>query len=175
MYLLNWSRADPVPADPIAFAGSTYPLDLVRSRLSIATASIPLQSPVVSSSTAQPALASAYHTASTSVPRPAAAPFFSAQDLTVWGMTMRVMRDEGGVRALYRGLVPTAMGVAPYVGKYRIHNMMNRETDRVDPFQASTSLLTRRCEDISHLLGRAACTGSCYAERWRVRVAVMHC
>ncbi|KAL1942666.1 hypothetical protein VTO73DRAFT_4906 [Trametes versicolor] len=95
---------------------STYPLDLVRSRLSIATASIPLQSPVVSSSTAQPALASAYHTASTSVPRPAAAPFFSAQDLTVWGMTMRVMRDEGGVRALYRGLVPTAMGVAPYVG-----------------------------------------------------------
>ncbi|EIW63075.1 mitochondrial carrier [Trametes versicolor FP-101664 SS1] len=73
----------------------TYPLDLVRSRLSIATASIPLQSPVVSST---------------------AAPFFSAQDLTVWGMTMRVMRDEGGVRALYRGLVPTAMGVAPYVG-----------------------------------------------------------
>jgi len=26
------------------------------------------------------------------------------------------MRDEGGVRALYRGLIPTAMGVAPYVG-----------------------------------------------------------
>jgi solute carrier family 25 phosphate transporter 23/24/25/41 len=26
------------------------------------------------------------------------------------------MRDEGGFRALYRGLVATAMGVAPYVG-----------------------------------------------------------
>ena len=26
------------------------------------------------------------------------------------------MREEGGVRALYRGLIPTAMGVAPYVG-----------------------------------------------------------
>lgn len=26
------------------------------------------------------------------------------------------MRDEGGVRALYRGMVPTAVGVAPYVG-----------------------------------------------------------
>jgi len=29
---------------------------------------------------------------------------------------MKVMREEGGVRALYRGLVATAMGVAPYVG-----------------------------------------------------------
>jgi len=26
------------------------------------------------------------------------------------------MQEEGGVRALYRGLVPTALGVAPYVG-----------------------------------------------------------
>jgi len=31
-------------------------------------------------------------------------------------MTLKVMRDEGGIRALYRGLVATAMGVAPYVG-----------------------------------------------------------
>lgn len=31
-------------------------------------------------------------------------------------MTLKVMRDEGGFRALYRGLVATAMGVAPYVG-----------------------------------------------------------
>lgn len=34
----------------------------------------------------------------------------------MWGMTLRVVREEGGVRALYRGLIPTAMGVAPYVG-----------------------------------------------------------
>ena len=34
----------------------------------------------------------------------------------MWGMTLKVMREEGGFRALYRGLIPTAMGVAPYVG-----------------------------------------------------------
>lgn len=31
-------------------------------------------------------------------------------------MTLKVMREEGGVRGLYRGIVATAMGVAPYVG-----------------------------------------------------------
>jgi len=31
-------------------------------------------------------------------------------------MTLKVMREEGGVRGLYRGLVATAIGVAPYVG-----------------------------------------------------------
>lgn len=34
----------------------------------------------------------------------------------MWGMTVKVMREEGGVRALYRGMIPTAVGVAPYVG-----------------------------------------------------------
>jgi len=34
----------------------------------------------------------------------------------MWGMTLKVMREEGGVLALYRGMVPTAVGVAPYVG-----------------------------------------------------------
>lgn len=28
----------------------------------------------------------------------------------------RIYRTEGGIPALYRGLVPTVMGVAPYVG-----------------------------------------------------------
>jgi solute carrier family 25 (mitochondrial phosphate transporter), member 23/24/25/41 len=31
-------------------------------------------------------------------------------------MTLKIMREEGGVRGLYRGLVTTAVGVAPYVG-----------------------------------------------------------
>lgn len=31
-------------------------------------------------------------------------------------MTVKVYREEGGIRALYRGIVPTAVGVAPYVG-----------------------------------------------------------
>ncbi|KAI0930350.1 hypothetical protein AcW1_009067 [Taiwanofungus camphoratus] len=89
---------------------ATYPLDLVRSRLSIATASIPLAAapPPSSSAThnasAAPSLASAYHTAA------------ARADLTMWGMARRVVREEGGVRALYRGIVATAVGVAPYVG-----------------------------------------------------------
>lgn len=41
---------------------------------------------------------------------------YSARDLTIAGMTAKIMREEGGVRALYRGLVTTAFGVAPYVG-----------------------------------------------------------
>jgi solute carrier family 25 phosphate transporter 23/24/25/41 len=32
------------------------------------------------------------------------------------GMTLKVMREEGGVPGLYRGMVTTAVGVAPYVG-----------------------------------------------------------
>ncbi|TCD62205.1 hypothetical protein EIP91_007238 [Steccherinum ochraceum] len=101
---------------------TTYPLDLVRSRLSIATASIPLSTPSTSSATsaARPALASAYHTSSASSAAASnardMATAFSKADLTMWGMTLRVVREEGGVRALYRGLIPTAMGVAPYVG-----------------------------------------------------------
>ena len=65
---------------------------------------------------AQPALASAYHTSSAGGAARPVAQAFAGADLTMWGMTLKVMRDEGGVRALYRGLVPTAMGVAPYVG-----------------------------------------------------------
>jgi solute carrier family 25 phosphate transporter 23/24/25/41 len=41
---------------------------------------------------------------------------YSKADLTIWGMTRKIMREEGGVRGLYRGLVTTAVGVAPYVG-----------------------------------------------------------
>ncbi|KAI0041003.1 mitochondrial carrier [Auriscalpium vulgare] len=86
---------------------TTYPLDLVRSRLSIATASMLSPGAPVSttSSSAQPASSSAHHR----LTRP-------RSELTTWGMTLKVVREEGGVRALYRGLVATAMGVAPYVG-----------------------------------------------------------
>lgn len=97
--------------------GTTYPLDLVRSRLSIATASIPVQAaPPRAPPSPQPVLASAYHTTSTASPVRPVATAFTTADLTVWGMSLKVMREEGGFRALYRGLIPTAMGVAPYVG-----------------------------------------------------------
>lgn len=98
--------------------GSTYPLDLVRSRLSIATASIPLstQAKIPSVATAvKQTLTSGYHTSSVvlSASRSTA---YTPSELTMWGMTLKVVREEGGVRGLYRGLVTTAMGVAPYVG-----------------------------------------------------------
>ncbi|KAF8329327.1 mitochondrial carrier domain-containing protein [Amanita rubescens] len=94
---------------------ATYPLDLVRSRLSIATASVSLsvQPKAAPALGAKPLVAksvslasAAYHTSSA----------FSKADLTIVGMTRKIMREEGGIRALYRGLVTTAVGVAPYVG-----------------------------------------------------------
>ncbi|CAH7689375.1 mitochondrial carrier domain-containing protein [Phakopsora pachyrhizi] len=66
---------------------STYPLDLVRSRLSIISASIGDRAPTK-----------------------------SGRELSMMGMALQVYRTEGGLRALYRGLVPTVVGVAPYVG-----------------------------------------------------------
>ncbi|KAG6828690.1 hypothetical protein H0H92_007052 [Tricholoma furcatifolium] len=116
---------------------STYPLDLVRSRLSIATASIALTStPGFSSSASsftapaslsntspqasaasipKQATAAAFHTTSPNLSAAAAAGYTKA-DLTIMGMTMKIMREEGGIRGLYRGLVTTSAGVAPYVG-----------------------------------------------------------
>lgn len=71
----------------------TYPLDLVRARLSIASASFArVDSGGSAALNAQP-----------KVPG-------------IWEMSLKVMREEGGFKALYRGLVPTALGVAPYVG-----------------------------------------------------------
>jgi len=88
---------------------TTYPLDIVRARLSIATASIPItkSQSVTAGSTLKPSLTNAFHTSSHA---------YTSQELTMWGMTMKIVREEGGVRALYRGLVATAFGVAPYVG-----------------------------------------------------------
>jgi len=86
---------------------STYPLDLVRSRLSIATASIPLSAKPTApptNSTLTRTFHSTYHT------------FASSSELTMWSMTLKVVREEGGIRGLYRGLLTTAFGVAPYVG-----------------------------------------------------------
>ena len=40
----------------------------------------------------------------------------SPSELTMWGMAVKVVREEGGIRALYRGMLTTSMGVAPYVG-----------------------------------------------------------
>lgn len=93
---------------------TTYPLDLVRSRLSIASASLPLQNQANASLAA--GARSGYHTAAAAISGDMVAGARRTADLGIWGMTLKVMREEGGVRALYRGLITTAMGVAPYVG-----------------------------------------------------------
>ncbi|KAK1236460.1 hypothetical protein PQX77_000296 [Marasmius sp. AFHP31] len=104
---------------------STYPLDLVRARLSIATASIivrsqqhgapagesPIPSAPNSKQATAPRLMNAMHTAAT-----VGGKHYTASELTIWGMTLKIIREEGGIRGLYRGLVATAFGVAPYVG-----------------------------------------------------------
>lgn len=77
---------------------ATYPLDLVRSRLSIVSASI-------GSQIAQVQANGGTVTAS----------LVAQKELGVVGMTLKVFREEGGIRALYRGIGPTATGVAPYV------------------------------------------------------------
>lgn len=63
----------------------TYPLDLVKTRLSVLTAK-------------------GLHLKNEGV-----------VDLTLWGNLKLIYKTEGGLKALYRGFVPTAMGVAPYV------------------------------------------------------------
>ena len=65
----------------------TYPLDIVRTRLSIQSASFE------------------------SLKREA------GQKLPgMWGIMVTMYKTEGGFFALYRGIVPTVAGVAPYVG-----------------------------------------------------------
>ncbi|KZF20123.1 mitochondrial carrier [Xylona heveae TC161] len=65
----------------------TYPLDIVRTRLSIQTASFAALGP------------------------------HSVKDVPgMWAIMASMYKNEGGIAALYRGIVPTVAGVAPYVG-----------------------------------------------------------
>ncbi|KAK9376234.1 mitochondrial carrier domain-containing protein [Lipomyces chichibuensis] len=65
---------------------ATYPLDIVRTRLSIQTASI-----------------GNLHVDRKHAPG-------------MWSTALLLYKTEGGIIALYRGILPTIMGVAPYVG-----------------------------------------------------------
>lgn len=69
---------------------ATYPLDIVRTRLSIQTASITnLRDHYAKAGVKPPGMRS---------------------------VMAQIYRTEGGCAGLYRGIVPTTMGVAPYVG-----------------------------------------------------------
>lgn len=65
---------------------ATYPLDLIRARISVQTAS----------------LSKLDRGKLTKAP-------------TVFGTAIEVFKKEGGILALYRGIVPTTLGVMPYV------------------------------------------------------------
>jgi len=64
----------------------TYPLDIVRTRLSIQSASF-----------------------ADLGERPKQLP-------GMWATLITMYKTEGGIPALYRGIIPTVTGVAPYVG-----------------------------------------------------------
>lgn len=94
----------------IASVVSTYPLDLVRSRISLASASlfqdIESDAKKLESARAKPPT------------RAELRKIIEARQKKVpgiWGMLQLVYRNEGGVRGLYKGCVPTSVGVAPYV------------------------------------------------------------
>ncbi|CAD6939863.1 unnamed protein product [Tilletia controversa] len=95
----------------IASVVSTYPLDLVRSRISIASASLfddaPKQPASTSTSPSTPARTQAAlraHIAERQRHIPG-----------IGAMLIKVYREEGGYRGLYRGCIATSAGVAPYV------------------------------------------------------------
>src|SRR5271170_3758249 len=76
----------------------TYPLDITRTRLSVQSSSLPTirHPPTTVPSTSLPS-------------HPAKLP-------GMFPTIAKIYRTEGGIPALYRGLLPTVLGVAPYVG-----------------------------------------------------------
>lgn len=94
----------------IASVVSTYPLDLVRSRISIASASMYAEAKNATSSD---------QSNQTKPSREQVRKMIEERQKRVpgiWAMTVKVYQEEGGIRALYKGCVPTSLGVAPYVG-----------------------------------------------------------
>src|SRR5271170_6014066 len=73
----------------------TYPLDITRTRLSVQSSSLGTIRPTSPGQQKQPA--------PTKLPG-------------MFPTIIRIYRTEGGIPALYRGLLPTVLGVAPYVG-----------------------------------------------------------
>ncbi|GJN92216.1 hypothetical protein Rhopal_005246-T1 [Rhodotorula paludigena] len=95
---------------------STYPLDLVRSRLSVESASLGMKGGRT-----------------------------DGRSSGIVGMTLRVMREEGGVKALYRGLVPTcAKGVAPYVAfNFAAYELLKLQITSWDPHHEPPGTLAK--------------------------------
>ncbi|KAF2195330.1 ADP,ATP carrier protein [Zopfia rhizophila CBS 207.26] len=77
----------------------TYPLDIVRTRLSIQSASFE----------------GLRDSAGKKLPG-------------MWGLLIAMYKNEGGFFALYRGIIPTVAGVAPYVGlNFMVYEIMRSQ------------------------------------------------
>lgn len=97
---------------------ATYPLDLVRTRLSIQTAN----------------LASLQRAKAANVAKPPG----------VWELLANTYKNEGGVVGLYRGVWPTSIGVVPYVAlNFAVYEQLREFIPpSVDPGWASVFKLT---------------------------------
>lgn len=83
----------------------TYPLDIVRTRLSIQSASF-----------------AGLEKAEAGKKLPG-----------MWPTLIKMYKTEGGFWALYRGIVPTVAGVAPYVGDFQFFGLAHKLiSDRLD-------------------------------------------
>ncbi|PWZ01525.1 mitochondrial carrier [Testicularia cyperi] len=106
----------------IASVVSTYPLDLVRSRISIASANMYNEAKSVAVDAAAAAKTPPPPATEAKPPAKISQEVLRAQIAErqkkvpgIWNMTKQVYTEEGGLRGLYRGCVPTSVGVAPYV------------------------------------------------------------
>ncbi|KAJ9105366.1 hypothetical protein QFC21_001735 [Naganishia friedmannii] len=127
----------------IASVVSTYPLDLVRSRISIATASISMpRTPGMARTGIGSSVPSASASASASTVRTRVLD----KDLGIWGMTRKVYRTEGGLKGLYRGTLATAAGVAPYVAlNFYFYEGLKGRFIKPDDSTANKSVRTLCC------------------------------
>lgn len=110
--LSNWKRLIAGGACGTASVVATYPLDLVRTRLSIQTANLAKLSKSKAGSVAHP-------------------PGFMH-------LLIDIYKKEGGFLSLYRGIWPTTLGVAPYVA---INFAVYEQLKELIPESSSTTKL----------------------------------
>lgn len=106
--LNNWQRLSGGFIGGTASVAATYPLDLVRTRLSIQTANLAkMDRSKVKAGEATPG---------------------------VWKLLIKIYKEEGGVLALYRGIWPTTLGVAPYVAiNFAVYEQLKEMVDGSSP------------------------------------------
>lgn len=90
----------------------TYPLDLIKTRLSIQTANLERLSKSKANNVMKPP--------------------------GVWELLCKTYREEGSIRGLYRGIYPTSIGVIPYVAlNFSIYEQLKEFIPTNDRYWAS--------------------------------------